>query len=186
MELKQGPTIIKSIDWVKPYWRNPRRVPEEAVNALAESIKSYGYQQPIVVDTEGMIIIGHTRYAAMRKLGVTEIPVQIADYLTPKEIKQLRVVDNRVAEMTSWDLDTLSAELSDLDGSLLRGFFPEMTVDEDWLDDEDGTVTVTEDPSDVWDDLDDQVEFVCPSCFHSWQTQVTRENILSGKIEEKP
>lgn len=183
IDIQMGETLVKPIDWVKPYWRNPRRVPEEAVNALAESISRFGYQQPIVVDAEGVIIIGHTRYAAVRKLGMTEVPVLIVSHLSAKKVKQLRVIDNRVAEFTSWDLDALTDELDDLDKDLLRAYFPEMAPSE-WTNEQ--ADAITEDPSAAWADVETTVEFTCPSCFHMFETEVTREEILTGKIEAKP
>lgn len=180
VNINMGETVTKPIDWVKPYWRNPRRVPEEAVNALAESITRFGYQQPIVVDAEGVIIIGHTRYAAVRKLGWAEVGVLIASDLSQKKVKQLRVIDNRVAEFTSWDLDALSDELDGLDEGLLRAYFPEMSPS-DWSEEE--AQALTEDPSKLWDEVETEVEFTCPSCFHMFNTEVTREAILNGKIE---
>lgn len=182
IDISMGETVVKPIDWIKPYWRNPRRVPEEAVNALAESIRRFGYQQPIVTDGEGVIIIGHTRYAAMRKLGATEVPVLITTHLSAKKVKQLRVIDNRVAEFTSWDLDALTDELTDLDKDLIQSYFPEMSGN--WT--EDDMATITENPSQAWDDVDTTVEFTCPSCFHMFETEVSREDILNGKIEAKP
>jgi len=182
VDIKMGVTEVKPINWVKPYWRNPRRVPEEAVNALAESIRQYGYQQPIVTDADGIIIIGHTRYAACRKLGFEEVPVLITTHLTPKQTKQLRVIDNRVAEFPSWDLDALTEELGELDYELLRSFFPEMAGD-NWSEEDEAAIT--EDPSKAWDQVNTTVEFVCPACFHMFDTEVTREEILTGKIEAK-
>ena len=84
-----------SLDKVRPYWRNPRRVTEDAVNQLIASIREYGYQQPIVVDSDYVIIVGHTRYAALRRMEVTEAPVRVARSLTPAQAKQYRVLDNR-------------------------------------------------------------------------------------------
>lgn len=180
--MQMGEQTTRNIDWIKPYWRNPRRVPEEAVNALAESIQRFGYQQPIVVDEQGVIIIGHTRYAAMRKLGATDVPVLITTHLTAKQTKQLRVIDNRVAEFTSWDLDALTDELGELDEALLKAYFPEMSPS-DWSQEE--ADAITENPSLAWDNVDTSVEFVCPSCFHMFETEVSKDDILSGKIEAK-
>jgi len=182
IDINMGESVTKPIDWIKPYWRNPRRVPEEAVNALAESIRRFGYQQPIVVDAEGVIIIGHTRYAAVRKLGWTEVPILIVTHLSAKQVKQLRVIDNRVAEFTSWDLDALTDELGDLDEDLLRAYFPEMSP-ADWSEDE--AAAITEDPSRAWENVDTTVEFTCPSCFHMFETEVSKDDILSGKIGAK-
>lgn len=182
IEINMGETVVKPINWIKPYWRNPRRVPEEAVNALAESIRQYGYQQPIVVDAEGVIIIGHTRYAACRKLGLDEVPVLVTTHLSAKQVKQLRVIDNRVAEFTSWDLDALTDELGDLDATLLRSYFPEMNPG-DW--EADAGNSIVEDPSKAWENVNSVVGFTCPTCFHMFETEVSREDILNGKIEAK-
>jgi hypothetical protein len=167
------------IDEVRPYWRNPRRVPEEAVNALAESIRQYGYVQPIVTDAEQVIIIGHTRYAAMRRLGQTEVDVLVVDHLTPEQTKELRVIDNRVAEYTSWDYDKLVEELTGSDSSLLTSLFPEIMAD-DLLEAD----AASNEPN-PWDEVDTHVDFTCPRCFHSWEMDVTKDAILSGTLEVK-
>src|SRR6059058_4639851 len=102
-----------SIDKIIPYWRNPRVLSEEAVAAVASSIAQYGYAQPVVVDADMTIIIGHTRYAAMRQLNYAEIDVLVVDYLSSQEIKQLRVVDNRAGEYAFWDFEKLQEEIGD-------------------------------------------------------------------------
>jgi ParB-like chromosome segregation protein Spo0J len=94
-------TRVLSLDDIVPYWRNPRVVTDDAVNAVAESIERYGYTQPIVVDAENVIVIGHTRYAALRRLGATEAPVMTVTTLSPTQVKQLRVIDNKAHELTS-------------------------------------------------------------------------------------
>ena len=176
-----GELVTKSIEELIPYWRNPRRVSDESVNLLAESIRQYGYQQPIVVDSDMVIIVGHTRYVALRRLDVTEVPVIIATSLTPEQVKQFRIIDNRSAEYTSWDYDKLMVEISALDSNaMLPHFVDVMSSAED---------SVTADRSyldEKWAAVDDQVEFICPSCFHSWEMKVTRDALLGGvlKIEE--
>ena len=171
------------IDEIKPYWRNPRRVPVEAVNALMESIRSFGYQQPIVVDNDNVIIIGHTRYAALRKLGVEELSVVVAGELSPDKVKQLRVLDNKVAEATTWDFEVLMEELEIIDSELIVALFPEKISDEDF---DKATETFTAELEEGWSQVVNQVEFVCPSCFHSWETHVDRESVMKGIIETKP
>src|SRR5690625_7573707 len=103
------------IDSIKPNWRNPRRISDEAIEQLAHSIQEYGYQQPLVVDGKNVLIVGHTRYAAMRRLGVETVQVMIADQLTPKQVKQFRLIDNRAAEYTTWDPEVLAWQLAELD-----------------------------------------------------------------------
>lgn len=170
------------IDKVVPYWRNPRKLSNEAVEAVKTSIEAYGYSQPVVVDKDYVIVIGHTRYSAMRRLDVPEIDVIVANHLTPTQIKQLRVVDNRSGEYAFWDFDKLQDEIADSDSELLAGLFPEIL--EAMLDSEGkGGLPVDWEVKDEMADVDPQVEFVCPSCFHEWETTVTREQIMAGTIE---
>lgn len=171
-----------------PYWRNPRKISNEAVNAVAESIKRYGYQQPIVVDDENVIIIGHTRYAALRRLGVERVPVRVERDLTPMQIKELRAVDNRVSEYTEWDFEKLVEELTQLDGDLTRTFFSDVLPSSEDLmepepDDEDEE-TGGETGGAVDAMSHDAAEFICPSCFHSWETQISERDLRKGRIEE--
>ena len=111
--------IEKNIDEVKPYKNNPR-VNDEAVDTVAESIKEFGFQQPIVVDKKMVIIVGETRLKAAKKLGLKKVPVQIATNLTAKQAKQYRIADNRVSEFSEWDDKKLSKELEEL-GNLDNG-----------------------------------------------------------------
>jgi hypothetical protein len=168
------------LDDIVPYWRNPRIVTEEAVNAVAESIRRFGYQQPIVVDSSKVIIMGHTRYAAARRLGVTEIDVRVAVSLTPEKARQLRVLDNRLHEYTTWDFDQLVEELDQLDQNLMRGYFPEVIPEDPGLA---GTEALTRGLEVLAGSQSDQVAFTCPSCFHEWEAVVTREQVMSGRIE---
>jgi len=96
---------------IKPYSGNPRQIPEEAVTAVAESIKLYGWTQPILIDGDGTIIAGHTRYAAAQRMGLKTVPVVSKDDLTPDQADRLRLVDNRTSEMTGWDMEALVAEV---------------------------------------------------------------------------
>ena len=98
---------------LKPYEKNPRKN-DEAVKYVAESIKSFGFKVPIVIDKENIIVAGHTRYKAAKKLKLKEVPCIIADDLTDKQIKAYRLADNKVAEMSEWDFDLLNEELEDL------------------------------------------------------------------------
>jgi len=182
-------TRVVRIADLAPYWRNPRRISDEAVQAVMDSLKEYGYQQPIVVDTENVIIMGHTRYSALRRLGVKEIPVLVAENLTQKQVKELRTIDNRTAEYTRWDFEKLMEELEGVDSVLMQSFFPEvfgptsgdLEEGEDIIDKM--TVEVTfkkEDPT---------AEFICPECFHQWDMPVSREDVFAGELyvrEEKP
>jgi DNA modification methylase len=149
-----------ALDSLIPYARNPRKN-DGAVDKVAASIKEFGWRSPIVVDEEMVILAGHTRYKAAKKLGLTEAPVHIAEGLTEAQKKAYRIADNRVAEEAEWDYDFLKIELADLDGlEDLTGFdaeeldkilTPETT---EGLTDEDAVPEVQDDPiskeGDVW------------------------------------
>src|ERR1700744_5320790 len=104
------------IDRPIPYARNSRKIPERAIDKVAASIKECGFRVPIVVDTNGVIICGHTRLLAAKKLGLREVPVHVADNLRPAQVKAYRLMDNRSHEATDWDFDLLGPELEDLAG----------------------------------------------------------------------
>lgn len=103
----------RPLDRVKPYETNPRRN-DKAVDAVAASIQDFGFKVPIVVNSDDVIVTGHTRLKAAEKLGLKEVPVIVADDLTPEQIKAFRLADNRVAEIASWDEDLLAGELEAL------------------------------------------------------------------------
>lgn len=102
-----------SIDKIKPYENNPRDN-EAGVDAVANSIKEFKWQQPIVVDENNVIIVGHTRYLAAKKLGLKKVPVKVATGLTSEQVKAYRLADNKTGELTSWDDELLSGELNDI------------------------------------------------------------------------
>lgn len=97
-----------------PYARNSRKIPGRAVDKIAASLKEFGWRQPIVVDKEGVIICGHTRLLAAKKLGLKRVPVHVAANLTPAQVKAYRLMDNRSHEEAEWDPDLLGLELEDL------------------------------------------------------------------------
>jgi DNA modification methylase len=101
---------MRPIDSIRPYEKNPR------VNdrAVARSIELFGFKQPIVVDADGVIIVGHTRWKAAKKLGLTEVPVHVADNLTPEQAKAYRIADNKTNEIADWDMELLPIELGEL------------------------------------------------------------------------
>ena len=106
--------IYKKVDELIPYINNPRKN-DNAVDKVASSIKNFGFKVPIIIDSKGEIITGHTRLKACKKLKIDEVPCIIADDLTDEQIKAFRIADNRVAEESSWDNDLLSIELDGLD-----------------------------------------------------------------------
>ena len=109
------------IDRVKPYDKNPRRN-DKAVTAVMNSIREFGFRQPIVVDSSGIIVVGHTRYKAALKLGLATVPVHVAADLTPRQARAYRIADNRTNETAEWDIDLLPIELGGLrdDGADLK------------------------------------------------------------------
>jgi DNA modification methylase len=98
---------------IKPYPQNPR-VNDAAVESVAKSIQEFGWRQPIVVDADGMIVVGHTRWKAAQKLGLHQVPVHVATELTPAQIKAYRIADNQTASIADWDYALLPLELADL------------------------------------------------------------------------
>ena len=99
-----------------PYARNARKISDMAVDKVAASIKEFGWRQPIVVDGEGVVIAGHTRLLAAKKLNLKHVPVHIATELTPGQVKAYRLMDNRSHEEARWDEELLELELFDLKG----------------------------------------------------------------------
>jgi len=106
---------LRKVSDIKPYDKNPRDN-DGAVEAVARSIREYGFRQPIVVDEAGVIVAGHTRWKAAKALGLKTVPVHVAEGLTPTQIKAYRIADNKVAELASWDMEFLPIELSELRG----------------------------------------------------------------------
>jgi len=103
----------KPIEEIIPYARNPRKN-EGAIAKVAASIKEFGWQQPIVVDSEMVVVAGHTRLQAANKLNLKNVPIVVADNLTPTQVKAYRLADNRVSEESDWDDELLSLELHEL------------------------------------------------------------------------
>jgi DNA modification methylase len=104
---------MRPITSVKPYENNPRQN-EAGIDAVAASLKAFGFRQPLVVDEDGVIIVGHTRYKAALKLGMTEVPVHVARGLTPAQARAYRIADNQTATLSAWDEDKLPRELMEL------------------------------------------------------------------------
>lgn len=102
------------VDRPKDYPRNPRKWTAQAIDKVGESILAYGFRQPIVVDVNEVIVIGHLRRAAARHKGIKKVPVHIAKDLTPEQIRGLRLADNRTNQEAEWDLSLLAPEISDL------------------------------------------------------------------------
>jgi len=147
------------IDKLIPYHNNPRK--NQAVNKVASSLKEYGFQQPIVTDKDMVLIVGHTRLLAAKKLGLSKVPVLVAD-LSEAKAKAYRIADNRLNEDSEWDIDLLTLEISDLleqnyeldllgfDANELDKF---LTNEEEYLTDEDEVPPEPEQPTSVLGDV---------------------------------
>jgi len=122
---------------IRPYERNPR-INDKAVEPVMKSIQKDGYRARIIVDKDGVIIAGHTRYEAMKRLGWTEAEVWIADDMTPEQIADYRIRDNLTADFAEWDFSELEAEIAemdlDFDMSEFDGFEDIETADDDEQD----------------------------------------------------
>ena len=104
---------LRPLAEVRPYEKNPR-VNDMAVEAVARSIREFGFRQPIVVDANGVIVVGHTRWKAAAKLGLERVPVHVAGELTPAQARAYRIADNKTADLAQWDLELLPGELGEL------------------------------------------------------------------------
>ena len=103
-----------NIEEIKPYERNPRHN-DAAVDAVAASIREFGFRQPIVVDDQGVIVVGHTRYKAALKLGLETAPVHVARDLNPVQARAYRIADNKTSDLSDWDFELLPTELAALE-----------------------------------------------------------------------
>lgn len=123
------------ISKVKPYEKNPRNN-DDAVEATANSIKEFGWQQPIVVDNDGVIIVGHTRLKAAKKLKLEKVPVTVADNLTEEQAKAYRLADNKTGDLAEWENDLLQQELAGISMDMIPfGFDAEAAAEEAVEDD---------------------------------------------------
>lgn len=102
------------INLIKPYESNPRKISQIAIDKVAASIQEFGWKQPIVVDKNNIIIVGHTRLLAAKKLGLNKVPIIIANDLSKENVKAYRLADNRTNQESEWDFDDLKLEFNDL------------------------------------------------------------------------
>ena len=146
-----------SIDKIKPYENNPRNN-DDAVDAVANSIKEFGWQQPIVVDNGGVIIAGHTRYKAAKQLKLKEVPIVVADKLTEEQVNAYRLADNKSGELANWNTKKLDDELQALlDQIDMTDFGFDENIEFDPADDIDVDLET--------DDNDKKlIQVTCPNC----------------------
>lgn len=107
-------TINRNISELKPYEKNAKKHDEKQIENVSNSINEFGFVQPIVIDKDDVIIIGHCRYEASKKLGLKEVPCLKVEELTEEQVKALRLIDNKTNE-SPWDWDLLNEELEDID-----------------------------------------------------------------------
>lgn len=132
---------------IAPYGKNPRKN-DEAVKYVAESIKQFGFKVPIVIDKNNIIVAGHTRWKAAKKLGLKEVPCIVADDLTDEQIKAFRLADNKVAEKAEWDFDLLAVEMDELlDFDMTVFGFDEMLEEEPEVVEDDFDGELPEEPN---------------------------------------
>ena len=149
-----------AVDKLVPYENNPRNN-TEAIQYVANSIKEFGFKVPLVIDSDNVVICGHTRLLAAKQLGLKDVPCVIADDLTNEQIKAFRLADNKVGEIATWDLDKLQLELDFLDYNM----------------EEFGFISAMEEP-DITDFLEDHESklkkpktVVCPECGHAFTVE---------------
>lgn len=106
---------------LNPYENNPR-LNDGAVDAVAASIKEFGFKVPIVVDSDGVIVTGHTRVKAAEKLGLESVPVIVASDLSPEQVKAFRLADNKTSELAEWDMGKLDIELGEIENIDMNDF----------------------------------------------------------------
>ena len=121
--------IEKSITEITPYEKNPRKN-DEAVEYVANSIREFGFKVPIVIDKNGVIVAGHTRYKAAQEFGLEKLPCIIADDLTEEQVKAFRLADNKVGELAEWDFDLLGDELDGIFDIDMSEFGFELNLDD--------------------------------------------------------
>lgn len=150
--------IYKSLAEIFPYENNPRNN-EKAVDAVAASIQAFGFLVPIVVDAEGIIVAGHTRYLAAQKLGIDKVPCVSADDLTEEQVKAFRLADNKTAELAVWDLPLLEEELEDIGDTMDMSEFGFNLGVSDIYEPDDTSREI-----DLDEYSDDEFMYECPEC----------------------
>ena len=132
----------RELTTIVPYERNPRKIGEDAIEAVARSIDEFGPRQPIVVDAQGVIVVGHARYYAASRLGLEKFPTHAWDDCTEEQARAYRLADNKTGEIAEWDADLLLAELRDVDFPDMGRFGFDMSV-LDYIDPPSGGVPLT-------------------------------------------
>lgn len=127
IEVSMAESAIVEIGTITPYWRNPRKN-ADAVAVVKESIKQYGFNVPIMLDEEGVIITGHTRYKAMKELGATHILTVVNKTIDKKLADEYRIADNAAGNVATWDMELLPIEMRDMRIDTMQSFFPAIDI----------------------------------------------------------
>lgn len=144
--------IYKNINEIKEYNKNPRNN-DNSIKDVAESIKQFGFKIPILIDEDGIIICGHTRYKACKLLSIDKIPCIIANDLSEEQIKAFRIVDNKVSEYSRWDYEKLKEELKKINMDFVFDFYNELDVtDDDFINEVDV------------EKIKEEKIYICPKC----------------------
>lgn len=178
------------VEDIRPYENNPRKIEADAVSAVKESISRYGYQQPIVVDSDLKVVVGHTRLLAVKELGIEKIEVYVTD-LPEDKVREYRLIDNKTSELGKWDQDALVIELREFEEGLLEQFFPEVdleieAVNQELLSDKDlikaaEKITKVKEVPEVA-----TTEVECPSCYKVFKVRTsTLPGITAADLEER-
>lgn len=151
---------MRAISDIQEYENNPRKN-DNAINAVAKSIEQYGFLQPCVIDRNGILVAGHTRFKAAKQLNLKTIPCVNASNLTDEQVKQFRILDNKLNELAEWDFPKLEEELLEL-----KDFdFSAFDIDFGFLTNTDDLAT----PKELNESAADKVKFVeCPECGHKF------------------
>lgn len=154
--------ITKRLDEIRPYPNNPRKN-DKAVQYVMNSIKEFGFNVPLVIDKDGYIVAGHTRYEACKRLGIKDVQCIVADDLSEDQIKAFRIADNATHEMSKWDYGLLTGELADLVDLDMEQFgfgsLKALDQDDDYEMDYDDSVEISTESFD-----DSRFKLICPCC----------------------
>ena len=123
--------VMMPVGDINPYPGNPRTISDRAILAVADSVERFGFTQPVVVDSDNVVIVGHTRLLAAKHLEMDKVPVHIAADMSAEQAKAYRIMDNRSAEFSMWDVDALNEQVKQADGELNALFDDDFFSDHD-------------------------------------------------------
>ena len=149
--------VEKKLEELKPYENNPR-INVKAIKPVAESIKRYGFKVPLVIDKNNVIVCGHTRFYASKEIGLESVPCIVADDLSPEQVKEYRLVDNKTSEFSYWDFDKLYNEIEEFNLDVFDYGFKDFSFEEDYND------SNSKDSEVDLDKIQEEFKNECPKC----------------------